>query len=251
MIALARALHAEQLKLRGTLAVWLCVLMPTVVAVLGIAMIWSIPAMLPKGTPQSHWTAVIQSLSGTWAGMMLPLFVTLQAALSAGLEHGNQQWKHLLALPVPRSAHYLAKLLSLIALLALATGVLCVLVVLGGLLLTTTSEPVLVGLPPWTFLIGHALASVAAALLLIAVMAFVAIRWRSFNMTMTCGISATMIALFVPKGGWFGELFPWAMPITAVSARQGETWTVLALSVLGFCVVAALGMWDFSRREHA
>ncbi len=250
MIVVLRALHAEQLKLRSTLALWLCVLAPLVVALFGTALIWSNPFVPPDATTQSHWPHVIRSVLGMWAIMMLPLFVTLESALLAGLEHGNNQWKHLLALPLPRSAHYLAKLSALIVLVVLATLVLCVLIPLGGLLLSLAPDPLVSGAPPWGFLFGHALASIAAALLMIALQSFIAIRWRSFSLAMACGITATMIAMFIPRDGLFGELFPWAMPALAVSGTPSQQMTVAAFGILGFCVVTALSVWDFSRREH-
>jgi hypothetical protein len=250
MKVMIRALHAEKLKLRSTLALWLCVLAPLVVALFGTAMIWSNPFMLTNAAPETRWQVVIDTVMGTWAMMMLPLLVTLEAALLAGLEHGNHQWKHLLALPVPRSTHYLAKLIALIGLVGLATLLLCVLIPVGGFLVMLAPDTLLVGSPPWSHLLGRALATSAAALLMLAVQMFIAIRWRSFTVTMAAGITATMIAMFIPKGGLFNELFPWAMPTLAINGTHDQLTAAVMLGIVGFCAVAALGVWDFNRREH-
>jgi len=251
MIALLRALHAERLKLRSTLALWLCVLAPLVVVLFGTLIVWSNPVILPnKAASVVRWQAFVQSVMVTWSMMMLPLFITLEAALLTELDHGNHQWKHLLALPLPRKVHYLTKLFMLVALVLFATLILCVLIPAAGLLLTLTANPLLSNAPPWGFLFGHALANVAAAMLMLALQLFIAIRWRSFSLTMATGITASMIAIFIPKSGLFGELFPWAMPAMAISGTSDQLTLVVALGLIGFCVVGALSALDFSRREQ-
>ncbi len=251
MNAAFRAIHAEQLKLRGTVAVWLSVLTPLTIVMLGTMMAWSMPLMLTSDAHEGPWQAFINSVLAIWAGMMLPLFVTLEAALLAGLEHSNNQWKHLLALPLPRSAHYVAKLTALLALTSLATLVLCLLISLGGLLITLTPGSPLAGPPAWEYLFVHALATIVAGLPMIAVQMFIAIRWRSFSVTMMSGITGTLVAMLTPKGGSFSEYFPWALPATAVLGDPAQRSFVLIEGITAFLVVAILGIWDFSRREYA
>jgi hypothetical protein len=43
-----------------------------------------------------------------WATLMMPLFITIETALIAGLEHSENQWKNLLAFPIPRWTIYIA-----------------------------------------------------------------------------------------------------------------------------------------------
>ena len=250
MIALLRAIHAEQLKLRKTLALWLCLLAPLLVALLGFAMIWTTPAILSQTAMGTPGTVAIKTLIGMWAGMMLPLFVTLESALLAGLEHGNNQWKHLLALALPRGAHYAAKLIALIALVALSTSVLCLLILAGGWLLTLPVDSTLAGRPALGNLVGCAAAVLLAALPMIAAQFFIAIRWRSFSLAMAVGITATMIAMFIPHEGIFGQWFPWSMPVLAVNGSPQELGQVLVAGIIAFCLLVALGVWDFTRRER-
>lgn len=250
MIALLRALHAERLKLRNTLALWLCVLAPLLVATLGIAMLWSNPALLSHAPMDNRWNVAIKTVMSMWAVMMLPLFVTLESALLAGLEHGNQQWKYLLALPLPRSSHYAAKLIALIGLVVLATVVLCLLILSGGLMLTLTANPALVGLPSWKILPEGALATILAALPMIAAQLFIGVRWRSFSVAMTSGIVATMIGMFIPHDGMFDRWFPWAMPSLVVNGSAESLQAVIVVGIVGFCLLTVLGTWDFVRRDH-
>jgi lantibiotic transport system permease protein len=52
--------------------------------------------------------------------LALPLFITLEVALLAGLEHGQDHWKDLFVLPIPRWTIYTAKLATAALLLALS-----------------------------------------------------------------------------------------------------------------------------------
>lgn len=251
MNAMLRAMNAERLKLRGTLAVWLCVLTPLIIVLLGTMMAWSMPLSLASDAHEAPWRVFINNLLAIWAGIMLPLLITLETALLAGLEHNNHQWKHLLALPLPRSAHYVAKLAAMLGLTSLATLLLCLLIPLGGLLIMLTANSPLAGPPEWEYLCGRALATIMAALPMIAVQMFIAIRWRSSSLAMISGITGTLVAMLTPKGGSFGELFPWALPATAVMGDPAQRSFVVIAGFTAFLVIAMLGARDFSRREYA
>ena len=138
----------------------------------------------------------------------------------------------------------------LLGLVVLATAIFCVLTPVGGLLIRNTPVAPLAGPLPWAHLGGRALATIAAGALMIAVQTFIAIRWRSFPVVMSSGIVATMIALFVPADGRFGEFFPWAMPTAAAVGGVDQWQTVVAVGVVGFCIVATLGVRYFARRDH-
>lgn len=200
--------------------------------------------------PDRVWMRYTQGAVGLWTFLMLPLFVTLQSALLAGLEHANQQWKHLLALPLPRGVHYLAKLLALAAMVLLAMTVLLLLTVLGGGLLGVLQPNFgIAGAPPWTFLLTRLPAIFAAALLIIALHTWIAIRWRSFTVAVSTGMIATVAGFLIGQSRSFGHLYPWSLPMQ-VLAGDGERlqYAVLA-GLLGGTLVATLGLGDFLRRE--
>ena len=122
MSALMRALTAESLKLRGTLALWMCLIAPA--TVVGLAVLQVAFADLADKAPQppaAAWRGLATGMMSLWAFLMLPLFVTLESALLAGLEHANHRWRHLLALPLPRASHYLGKVIALLVLVAVGS----------------------------------------------------------------------------------------------------------------------------------
>jgi hypothetical protein len=251
MNALLRALSAETLKLRGTLALWLCLIAPSTVVVLYVLqMALSDYGHRAPAPSAQAWMLFSQSALVLWALLMLPLFVTLQSALLAGLEHGNQQWKHLLALPMPRSAHYLAKTLALAMMVVAATASLIVLVPLGGALLSVLQPKFGIhGPPPWEFLVSRSFACAGAAMLIVALHTWASIRWRSFTVAVSIGMAATVAGFLIGQSARFGKFYPWALPLQ-VYARDGQAidW-VLTFGLVGGTIVTVAGMLAFSRRD--
>ena len=244
MNALRRALSAEALKLRGTLALWMCLIAPaTVVALLVLQLTFQEIRHLPAYPADEAWMRFAQGVLALWTFLMLPLFVTLQSALLAGLEHANQQWKHLLALPLPRGAHYLAKLLALAAMAMLAMIVLLLLIVLGGGLLSLLQPKFGIGgPPPWAFLLSRIPAIFAATLLIIALHNWIAIRWRSFTVAVSIGMTATVAGFLIGQSKSFGHLYPWSLPAQVLAGDGERLKYAVLVGLLGGMVVAALGL---------
>ena len=254
MKSLLRALSAEALKLKGTLALWMCLIAPAVVAVLYVLQIWAtrLPVAPQAPDPVQAWQMYCQSVLGLWAFLMLPLFVTLEAALLAGLEHGERQWKHLLALPLPRGAHYLAKLVALAALVALAFLAFLALVPLGGAALMLLKPGFgIVGAPPWLFLLKGLGACYLASLLMLAIQCWVAVRWSSFTVAVSVGMSATVMGFLIGQSARFGHWYPWSMPVQVLAGKGQWMEFVMVAGVAGGLLVALAGLLDFRRREFA
>jgi hypothetical protein len=252
MNALVRALSAEALKLKGTLALWMCLVAPGVVVVLYVLQISfaKLPASAAAPDPVLAWTMFAKSVLGVWAFLMLPLFETLGAALLAGLEHGDRQWKHLLALPLPREAHYLAKLLALAALVGLGFLALVALIPLGGLVLPLLKPAFgIAGPPPWGYLFLSIGQSYLASLLIVALQCWIAVRWQSFTVAVSVGMSATVMGFLIGQSERFGHWYPWSMPVQVLAGKGQWTEFVMLAGVLGFAVAGCLALLDFRRRE--
>jgi len=252
MNALSRALSAEALKLKGTLALWMCLIAPGVVVALYVLQISfaKLPASTALPDPVQAWTMYSKSVLGLWAFLMLPLFVTLEAALLAGLEHGDRNWKHLLALPLPRSAHYLAKLLALAGLVGLGFLALVALIPLGGLVLPVLKPAFgIAGPPPWGYLFLSIGQCFLASLLVVALQCWVAVRWQSFTVAVSVGMSATVMGFLIGQSERFGHWYPWSMPVQVLAGKGQWTEFVMVAGVFGFVVAGALALLDFRRRE--
>lgn len=244
--ALVRALGAEALKLKGTLALWLCLIAPGVVV--GLQVLQLLVRENTRASAADPWGGFASAVLGLWSFLMLPLFVTLQAALVAGLEHQERQWKHLLVLPLPRAVHYLAKVAALLVLLALAMLVLVVLVALAGPVLRLKPSLGFSGGPDIAALLARAGLVYACSLLMLAIQAFIALRWRSFTVAVAAGMSATVAGFLVGQSPTWGPWFPWTMGMQPLT-RNPSVETVLAVSVIGAVAVTALAARAFARRE--
>ena len=247
--ALAGALAAEALKLRRTLALRMSVVTPAVVVLLCVAQLGLRDVPLGTGDPARAWRAFAGASFALWAFLMMPLFVTLEAALLAGLEHTDRQWKHLLALPLPRGVHYLAKWAALVALMVVSALVMVGLIVLGGwVLMALRPETGLAGWPPWSWLLLRCAGMTVAALLMAAIQLWVAIRWSSFTIAVGVGMSATVGGFMIGQSR-FGHLYPWTLPVQLFAKDGGHAGFAMVASVVGAVVVIGLSLWEFSRRE--
>ena len=108
MTALVRALRAETLKMKRTLALWLAIIAP--LGMVGLQLIGA----LQRGEQyvrqfENVWVRFGQEMFVFFGFLIVPLFVALETALLGGLEHRSDQWKHLYALPLPRWTVYAAK----------------------------------------------------------------------------------------------------------------------------------------------
>jgi lantibiotic transport system permease protein len=249
--ALLRALYSETGKLKGTLALWLCLIAPLVVVAL-LTLQWLLQPSLPvpaNSSAASAWEAYAGAVLAIWAFLMLPLYITLQSALLAGIEHQDRQWKHLLALPLPRASFYLAKFVALAALLLLAMLLLIfVLLPIAGQLLRLRSELPIAGLPNFVELSFKMLQIYGCALLLVALHTWMALRWRSFTVAVSIGMSATVMGFIIGQSKAFGPWFPWTMAMQPLT-KHPQIAVVLCTSLLGATLVTVLACLEFNRRE--
>lgn len=248
MKALLRALHAELLKLKRTLAFRMIFVAPLLVALLQFFI-----ALNQRRIPADFklWEAVFRNSLSVWAIFMLPLLITLETALLTGIEHSEKQWKHLLALPIPRYTIYTAKLLMALLLALLSTLVLCGLLVLTGYVLLGVRPAYASALgPDYRWLLQHAVLLWLAAWLIIALHTWISIRWASFTVALGAGVAGTFFALFAASAR-IGKYYPWLLPVNTMNIVTGEQRSQLALllGVGGGVVVALLGCLEFVRRD--
>jgi len=248
--ALRRVLAAERLKLRGTLALWMCLVAPALVVTVVVLQLLVSTQRGPPLSPTDAWERLSLGVLGLWAFLMVPLYITLQAALLAALEHGSHQWRRLLALPIPRSAHYMSKLLALATMMLAAQVLITVLIPLGGLVLMAFKPRFgIAGAPPWTLLLTTSAGTFVATWLLLALHTWLALRWQSFAVACGVGMGATVMGFLIGQSADFGPWYPWSLPMQMLSSSESKG-TVLALSALGGLLVTALGAWNFARRDH-
>ncbi|HHH81941.1 MAG TPA: hypothetical protein ENL35_03015, partial [Chloroflexi bacterium] len=196
MIALGRALAAEALKLKRTLALRLAFIIPPVIPLLYLVNYWQRGQFILGPIDVNPWLWMTQKVFILWTLFLLPLFIALETAFLGGPEHSSGAWKHLFALPIPRWAIYDAKLLVAKALIAVSTLVLCTSDIVMGLILRTFKPGIGFEAPiPWGRLGAYALRVYLASCLMITIHTWIALRWSNFALALGVGIGATFAGL--------------------------------------------------------
>jgi hypothetical protein len=263
---LSRAIGVELLKLRRTLALWASWLIPLAV----LAMTTAINLSRARGTKfvldePNGWDSLMLDLTLVlWCFVVLPLFVTLEAALLAGIEHRENTWKHLFALPIPRWTIYVAKILVGFGLVCITSVVLAAGSALQGWMIVTLRPDLGLSTPiPWALIFWRSFSFVPPVLLMLAVETWVAVSWRSFTVPITLGVSCTAVTIMLlrtiknnvstPYGPYLAAYFPWSLPyvVIAPGATPNLRETAFLVGVLGGLLVSVLGCLEIVRRDVA
>lgn len=244
-MSMFRVLHAELLKLKRTLAFRVIFVAPLLVALLQFFVLWK----GQLGPSFKLWETVPKTTLNIWAIFMMPLLITLEAALVNGIEHSDKHWKHILALPVRRHTVYLAKFIVIQGLIAASTLVLCLLTVFVGVA-SSLLRPELAnaGPVPYGWIAKHAILVWLAAWLIIAIQTWVSIRWSSFTVALAAGIGGTFFALFAASAQ-VGKYYPWLLPLNIFNDERFAA--ALLLGAVGGVVVAAAGSFELAWRDVA
>lgn len=249
-----RALDAERLKLRRTLALTLAFVVPLSIVALQVAV------LLDRGPTdglymdagESAWQAFIRQNMNWWSLLMLPLFVTLEAALVASVEHSGDHWKQLFALPVSRGALYGAKQATVLALVLISLVALIGYSVLAGAAVNLLCPGVPYGWDiPWGYALGLVALVYVGSWLLVSLHTWVSLRWKSFVVPSALGIVMTVAGIMVINSD-YGPYYPWTLSAVAMLewVREGLLpLAPLAVSVIGGVAVALVGGWDVVRRD--
>ncbi len=246
-----RALGAEWLKLKRTLALWLAPIAPLVIVGLQMAIVLQRQDFYRAQDVANAWGDYGGQTVFLWAVLMLPLFITLETALLGNLEHGNRQWKHLFALPIPRGAVYAAKQLSAMAIIGLSMAVLYALIVFSGLALRWLTPGLGFEAPvPWIDFLRYTGLVYLSSWLILAIHTWIGLHWHSFVVASAAGIVAVVIAVVVIQSEW-APWYPWTMhALVANDLENGKNvWPQVLVGSLGGLAVALLGGWEVIRRD--
>jgi hypothetical protein len=243
-----RVLTTECLKLKRTLALWMVLVSPLVMVLIEFA----VTAKGARGLihdGKDAWPPMVRQTVEVWTLLMMPMFVTLETSLLAGLENTAKNWKSLLALPAPRWTVYVSKLVVTIALLWAAHAVLIGGTIGSGRLLKLLHPDLSLGSMPLSPFVVPMLRVSVSALLAVAIQHWVSLRWQSYTVAMGFGMCAMIIGIFAIQSSLLGSWFPWSLPIRAVLNGAAGQDRITAVAVVGATVAAALGCWGFVRRE--
>ncbi len=245
-----RSLSAEILKLKRTLALGLAIVIPSIIALLQFSIIlFRGQSYLQNAENPMLWLG--RQTIFFWTFLALPLFITLETALLAGLEHSQNNWKHLFALPVPRSMIYAAKQTAGLILVGISFLALVGYIFLSELGLALIKPELGFNFNlPWFEILKHAALAYIGSLILIVLHTWVGLRWHNFVVAMSFGISMTVIGLLLINADW-ARFYPWTLPAMILnrSLKGSPILTELILIGIGSVVIALIGGWNITRRD--
>lgn len=241
-MSVTRCLKAEIMKLRRSLALSLTVLAPTCVGVLSLLFLMS-------GNGAKTWDSFLAGGLALWAFAMLPLFVIAVSVLLAQMDHGADQWPHILSLPMPRWPVFVAKAVILLMLIGLAMALLILtLLFCGWIAAFLAPEHALEGHVAWELVLVRPVYTLTAALLMCGIQLWVALAFRSFVPPLTVGIMGTFVAV-AAAASKTGLYFPWLMPMHTFGQEPIQLQISLTVGGGGGLIVMAAMIAHLSRRD--
>ena len=254
MTALVKVFLAETLKLKRTIALRMVVVAPAAVVLLVLFLTSNVTTILLNQRVEL-WTALTRFTLIFWSILMMPLYVTLETALVAGIDHSDNQWKVLLARPVPRWTFYVVKLFTVVLMTGTSTVLLVLGIIANGSILPKI-QPDLHFAPaiPWADIITKAGQVASLGFLLLTIQHWVSLRWCSFTVAVAVGIVAMVVGyamLFTTSQdspGW-AIYCPWSFPMLALGSRGANLTGLLWINAFLGITMSAIGSWEFSRRD--
>lgn len=227
----------EAQKLGRSLALGLCVLAPSLVAI--------VSAMIAHRQGETGWTNLILNTFALWCFFVLPMLVATLSALLAQVEHGPRMWDHLFTLPISRQQILMAKGVMLMLMILGSAVVLCVcLIVLGAAMLDGDIARI-----PWRGLALLVALTTGAAALMAAIQLSVAIWIRSFIAPIGLGLAGTFV-LVASMGASETAWLPWSLPMTAFPRPGGNPELAFFAGCLGGLVLYPLAALALARRDQ-
>jgi hypothetical protein len=222
-----RALSADWLKIRGK-GLWFLVFLGP----LGITAMQGLNFGLRYDYLVSQyrldlWGGLLNNLAD-FVPVALYLGGTLICSMIAGVEHQTGAWKQLLALPVSRTAVFMAKLTLCLVLVAISCLLLSVSTVILGLALGFKAD-----LIPYGDVLRVGFMSYAATLPVLGLQLWLSLSFRNQTLPVSLGITlsiCSLFSMFLPE--WVPLTWPflaWGAPNPALFSGAGLLLGMLVL----------------------
>lgn len=242
----------EFLKLKRTLLVYLCVGSPLIIScIIFLYFFLDDGTVMMAQVAGSRWLFFAELLQTYWGIFFLPLFVTLQTALLAGIEHNGKMWKLLFVQPVKKLDILSAKMLAALFVVGVSQALLLPMTLAGGMLLRRFNpalgfEPV----TPVSQIILLNLSVYGLSLIIISLHAWVSLKWESFVTAVSFGVIATVSGVIVTNSR-LAPYYPWAMPglIANHFFEVDFPWANLGYSLGLSTIILLAGLLDLIKKE--
>ncbi|MFC9711390.1 ABC transporter permease [Paenibacillus sp. NPDC056933] len=235
-----RALSSDWLKIRGK-GIWFLVFLAPIGLTAMQALNFGLRLdYLKQQYGDNLWGGLLNNVI-VFVPLALMLGATILSSMIANVEHEQGSWKQLLALPIPRTAVYLAKFMLACILLIVSSLLLTVGMVGLGLVLGFDASEI-----PWTDTIRVGLLPLAGALPVLSLELWLTMVTKNQALPVTLGIILAVMGMFALS---ISPYFPLAW---AQMAWNGpHPWMYAGMGIGMGLLIMLLGMIHFSRKDVA
>ncbi len=181
-----------------------------------------------------------------YSWLVLPLVITVILAMMARMEHHNNSWKQLLALPVERAKVYFAKLIVGIGIIIYSHILLYVGMMLAAFLLG-------IGQIPYGWVLERFSLMFLSSLAITGLVFYVSYRFSHFGVPMVIGAGLAFPSMFVANSEKYWIFYPWDYPIissiTDVFDTGGKNIIMLIISISIFLLSVFIGFLRFRTKD--
>ncbi len=252
MSVFTASLSAERLKVKNTFIFWLAAAAPLFILLLDFAIFYfKGNELISPG--QDPWPVYLRNILMPWNIMFLPMYITLLNALFYSVEHQNNTWKQVLAMPVSKTSVFWSKYLFILAVF-LGSIVFMFAAMHASVYLLSVINPAL-GFYNFNWAVPALviyLKFTLAALGIFSIQHFISLKWKSFAVAIGTGIAGTLFCMVLLR--WENvHYFPFAYPTFSTMGAElanlkfftEEIWQ----SLLVFAAFSCLSWFDFTRKD--
>jgi hypothetical protein len=248
MTELTRAVSAESLKLKRSLALHLAVIAPLFIVLLQLGVYLARGEDVERAATNPVF-GFARGIVTLWTLVFLPFWATLAASLCASLDHSGNHWDHLFALPLRRWSVYAAKWIIVFGLVVLSSICLPLFSVAAIEVLKLVRVEWRAAVLPWPLLLSGVSRSCAACLLLVSLQCWLSLQWRSFLVPLGVGIAGIMSGIILISAPLrLLSLYPWTA--AAAAASPHEPLLPLVWGICAGLAVAVFACWRLAVRDR-
>lgn len=232
----------ELIKLKHSGILWITAIFPIFAGFIGRTVA---SRLVNRGIEDELWSLIFICSIPLYALIVLPLLITTIMIVITRVDHSNNGWKQLLALPVKREHVYCSKLLVGIIILIYSTVILFIALIIGGITMGGGTNI------PFKMLLSKHLIMLVAALPIIAVQFYLSFRFSHIAIPLIAGVGLTLPAMMISNSTRFWIYYPWTYPMTATSlesigSKVIPMYTVCAILFIG---VIFIGFLQFRKKD--
>jgi hypothetical protein len=202
-----------------------------------------------KGTERGEheWEILFTGSISMYSSLIFPLLITVIMAIIAKVEHSQNGWKHLLALPVRREHVYFSKLTMGMIIVLYNTAVLCIGMLVAGLMIGTKDAI------PYDLIVGKPLMAYLSALPIMALQFYLSFRFSHIGIPLAFGIGMSLPSMLVANSEKYWIYYPWTYPIFSTLTNMfqpGEKETFMyGICFILFFIIILTGLVKFKSKD--